>query len=61
MAGAKRMLGQNRWRCQIYLGLAIARGSELPRKSFQEREVLMVFIKVEPKWDELRSEPRFKT
>ncbi|CAN5214411.1 hypothetical protein BH20ACI2_BH20ACI2_04000 [soil metagenome] len=28
-------------------------------KSFQEREVQMTFIKIDTRWDELRSEPRF--
>ena len=29
-------------------------------KSFAEKDVRMVFLKVEPKWNNLRSEPRFK-
>ena len=28
-------------------------------KAFTDRDSLMVFLKVEPKWDNLRSEPRF--
>ena len=32
---------------------------ELLEKAFEQREALMVFIKVDHKWDELRSEPRF--
>ena len=31
----------------------------LLEKAFEQREPLMVFLKVEPKWDALRSEPRF--
>jgi tetratricopeptide (TPR) repeat protein len=32
---------------------------ELLEKAFEQREALMVFIKVDHVWDELRSEPRF--
>ena len=45
---------------QVYLGLG-----EKPRhldaleRAFEQRDALMVFLKVEPKWKELRSEPRF--
>jgi len=30
------------------------------RKSYEQRDVLMVFLKVEPKWNNLRSDPRFQ-
>ena len=32
---------------------------DLLEKAFVEKDALMVFLKVEPKWDNLRSEPRF--
>jgi hypothetical protein len=35
------------------------RALELLEQAFQQREPLMVFLKVEPKWNELRSDPRF--
>ena len=45
---------------QVYLGLGEKnRALELLEKAFEQREPLMVFLKVEPKWNELRSEPRF--
>ena len=28
-------------------------------KAYEGRESLMVFLRVEPKWDELRNDPRF--
>ena len=31
----------------------------LLEKAFSERDALMMFLKVDPKWDKLRSEPRF--
>jgi DNA-binding winged helix-turn-helix (wHTH) protein/TolB-like protein len=45
---------------QVYLGLGDKnRALELLEQAFQQREPLMVFLKVEPKWNDLRSEPRF--
>ena len=35
------------------------RAMEYLEKAFQDREALMVFLKVEPKWDPIRSDPRF--
>ena len=32
---------------------------DLLERSFSERDALMVFLKVDPKWDNMRSEPRF--
>jgi hypothetical protein len=32
--------------------------AELER-AYQSRDALMVFLKVEPKWDDLRDDPRF--
>lgn len=32
---------------------------DLLEKGFSERDALMVFLKVDPKWDNMRSEPRF--
>ena len=45
---------------QIYLVLGDKdRTIEFLEKSIQEREPLMVFLKVEPKWDPIRNDPRF--
>jgi len=47
-------------KAQVYLGLGDRnRTLESLEQAFQQREPLLVFLKVEPKWDELRSEPRF--
>lgn len=44
----------------IYNGLGEReKALDLLEKSFAERDALMVFLKVEPKWDNLRSEQRF--
>jgi len=45
---------------QVYLGLGEReRALDLLEQAYRQREPLMVFLKVEPKWNELRSEPRF--
>ena len=45
---------------QVYLAMGErSRALELLEKAFAQREPLMVFLKVEPKWDELRNESRF--
>jgi tetratricopeptide (TPR) repeat protein len=45
---------------QVYLGLGDKnRALERLEQAFKQREPLMVFLKVEPKWKELHSEPRF--
>jgi len=45
---------------QIHLALGDrTKAMNLLEKAFEQREPLMVFLKVEPKWDALRSEPRF--
>lgn len=44
----------------IYLGLGDrSKALDLLEKAFEQRESLLVFLKVERKWDELRGEPRF--
>jgi tetratricopeptide (TPR) repeat protein len=35
------------------------RAFELLERAFDQREPLMVFLNVEPRWDEIRNEPRF--
>jgi len=36
-------------------------GSKLKAlKGFSDKDVRMVFLKIEPQWDNLRSEPRFR-
>lgn len=45
---------------QIYNGLGEKEKTfDLLEKAFAHKDALMVFLKVEPKWDNLRSEPRF--
>ena len=44
---------------QLALGEKEAAIAEL-ENAYAGREALMVFLKVEPKWDELRNDPRFK-
>jgi len=45
---------------QIHLALGDrGKALDLLEKALEQREPLMVFIKVDPKWDDLRSEPRF--
>jgi adenylate cyclase len=47
---------------QVYLALGErTKALNLLDKAFDQREALMVFLKVDPKWDDLRSEPRFLT
>jgi DNA-binding winged helix-turn-helix (wHTH) protein/TolB-like protein/Tfp pilus assembly protein PilF len=44
----------------IYFGLGDrTKALDLLERALEQREPLMVFIKVDPKWDGLRSEPRF--
>jgi tetratricopeptide (TPR) repeat protein len=44
----------------VYLGLGDrAKALDNLEKAYEQKEPLMVFLKVEPKWDALRSEPRF--
>lgn len=45
---------------QLHLSLGDhSRALDLLEKSFEERDSLMVFLKVDSKWDSLRAEPRF--
>jgi len=45
---------------QIHLGLGDrAKALDDLERAYQQRDTLMVFLKVEPRWNELRSEPRF--
>jgi tetratricopeptide (TPR) repeat protein len=45
---------------QIHAGLDDRQTAlALLERAFQEKDALMVFLKVEPGWDDLRSEPRF--
>ena len=45
---------------QVYLGLGDQeRALQLLESAYKQREPLMVFLKVEPKWDELRTNSRF--
>ncbi len=46
----------------VYLGLGDSEKTlDWLEKAYQERDVHMVFLNVEPKWDVLRSSPRFQT
>ncbi len=46
---------------QVYLGMGDrAKALEHLEKAYEGKETLMVFLGVEPRWNELRSEPRFK-
>jgi tetratricopeptide (TPR) repeat protein len=46
---------------RIYLGLGeVANAIAWLRKGFQERSYWMVFLKMDPVWDALRSDPRFQ-
>ena len=45
----------------VYNGLGESgKALDYLEKAFAEKNLLMVFLKVEPKWDNLRSEPRFR-
>ena len=45
---------------QVYLALGNKDNAlELLEKALNDREVLMVFLKVDPKWDAIRNDPRF--
>ena len=47
---------------QVHLALGDkAKAFELLEKALNDREALMVFLKVEPKWDAIRNDPRFIT
>ncbi len=44
----------------VYNGLGESdKALDYLEKAFAEKNVLMVFLKVEPKWNNLRNEPRF--
>jgi hypothetical protein len=46
----------------VYLGLGDSEKTlEWLEKAYQERDVHMVFLNVEPKWDSLRGSPRFQS
>ncbi len=46
---------------QVYLGMGDReKALEHLEKAYEAKETLMVFLDVEPRWNELRSEPRFK-
>jgi tetratricopeptide (TPR) repeat protein len=45
---------------QLYLALGEKeKALDMLEASFTNRDALMTFLKVDPRWDELRSEPRF--
>ena len=45
---------------QVHVALGdMDKAFELLEKAFNDREALMVFLKVEPKWDVIRDDPRF--
>ena len=45
----------------VYAGLGEnAAALDYLEKAFTEKDVRMVFLKIEPKWNQLRAEPRFK-
>lgn len=45
---------------QLYIALGDGvKALDLLEKGFDEKDAALVFLKIEPKWDELRSEPRF--
>jgi DNA-binding winged helix-turn-helix (wHTH) protein/TolB-like protein/Flp pilus assembly protein TadD len=45
---------------QVYIGLGEReRALEKLEQAFKQNEPLMVFLKIEPRWNELRAEPRF--
>jgi len=47
-------------RAQLYLGLGDQQKAlDALERAYDQRDSLMVFLKVEPKWNQLRSEPRF--
>jgi serine/threonine-protein kinase len=44
----------------VYMGMGDrSRALDLLEKAYEQRESLLVFLKVERRWDELRGEPRF--
>jgi len=45
---------------QVHLGLGDRiKALDALEQAYEQRDTLMVFLKVEPKWNDLRSEPRF--
>ncbi|MCZ6776180.1 MAG: hypothetical protein O7D34_06970, partial [Ignavibacteria bacterium] len=44
----------------VYIGLGVRdQAFEWMQKAYEERSGSMVFLKVDPVWDSLRSDPRF--